>query len=148
MPPIVPPLAAVLAAIPDHRHARGKRHSLVALLLLACVAMLAGARGPSAIADWAKHHGEPWRTRLGFTHPRGPSQSTIQRLFAQIAVERLEARLAHWAQQVVAARPPADLAELEGVAMDGKTLRMSARCGAVDPHLLSLYSHRLGLVLA
>ena len=32
--------------------------------------------------------------------------------------------------------------------MDGKLLRMSARCGAGDPHLFSLYSHRLGLVLA
>ena len=148
MPPIVPPLAAVFAMLPEYRHARGKRHSLTALLLLACVAMLGGARGPSGIAEWAKHHGEPWRTRLGLTHRKGPSQSTVQRLFAHIAVETLEAQLAHWAQQVLAALPPLDAATLDAVAMDGKTLRMSARCGAADPHLLSLYSHRLGLVLA
>jgi predicted transposase YbfD/YdcC len=148
MPPIVPPLASVFALLPDSRHARGKRHPLVALLLLACVAMLGGARGPSGIADWAKNHGEPWRTRLGLTHRKGPSQSTVQRLFAQIAVEALEAQLAHWAQQVLAALPPPDPTMLDGVAMDGKKLRMSARCGASDPHLLSLYSHRLGLVLA
>jgi predicted transposase YbfD/YdcC len=148
MPPIVPPLAASLALIPEYRHARGIRHPLTALLLLTCVAMLGGARGPSGIADWAKHHGEPWRSRLGLTHPEGPSQSTVQRLFAHIAIEALEAQLAAWAQQVLAALPPLDPARLEAVAMDGKTLRMSARCGAVDPHLLSLYSHRLGLVLA
>ena len=83
MPPIVPPLAAAFASLPDYRHARGKRHPLPALLLLACVAMLGGARGPSGIADWAKNHGEPWRGRLGLTHRTGPSQSTMQRLFAQ-----------------------------------------------------------------
>lgn len=148
MPPIVPPLAAVFAAIPDHRHARGKRHPLVALLLLACVAMLGGARGPSAIADWAKNHGEEWRTRLGLMHPKGPSQSTVRRLFAHIDVATLEAQLACWAQHMLTALPPVEPTTLEGVAMDGKTLRMSARCGASDPHLLSLYSHRLGLVLA
>ncbi len=145
---IVPSLATCFAALPDPRCARGKRHPLVALLLLACVAMLAGARGTSAIAEWARNYGEPWRARLGFTHAKGPSQSTLHRLFAHIAVEALEAHLARWAQQVVAAFPPAGATTLEGVAMDGKTLRMSARCGAPDPHLLSLYSHRLGLVLA
>ncbi len=156
MPPIVPPLAAVFAAIPDPRNARGKRHSLVAILLLACVAMLAGARGQSGIADWAKNYGEPWRARLGFTHRKGPSQSTLHRVFAHLALARLEEALAQWAQQVVIALAPTDAdadaadpgpAALHGVALDGKTLRMSARCGAQDAHLLSLYSHRLGLVL-
>ena len=67
MSPIVPPLAAVFAAIPDYRHARSKRRPLVVLLLLASVAMLAGVRGLSGIADWATNYGEPWRTRLGAT---------------------------------------------------------------------------------
>ena len=84
MPQIVPSLVEVFATIPDLRQARGKRHSLSALLLLACVAMLAGARGQSGIADWAKNYGEPWRSRLGFTHPKGPSQSTVQRVFAYL----------------------------------------------------------------
>jgi len=146
---IVPPLVDIFAAIPDPRCAQGKRHPLTAMLLLACVAMLAGARGQSGIADWAKNYGEPWRSRLGFTHPKGPSQSTMQRLFAHIAVETLEAQLACWTQQVFAALPPstAQADAPRGVAMDGKTLRMSARCGAVDAHLLSMCSHRLGLVL-
>ncbi len=149
MSPIVPPLTEVFATIPDFRHARGKRHSLQALLLLACVAMLAGARGQSGIADWAKNYGDPWRTRLGFTHPKGPSQSTVQRVFARIAVATLEAQLAQWMQQVVAAltRAAGMPEALDGAAMDGKTLRMSARCGASDAHLLSLFSHHRGVVL-
>lgn len=153
MPSIASPFAEVFAAIPDPRRAQDRRHPLVAILLLACVAMLAGARGQSGIADWAKHYGEPWRTRLGFTHPKGPSQSTLQRVFAHIAVERLEMQLAHWTQHVLVAipAPVADAGEttqLDGVALDGKTMRMSARCGAVDTHLLSMCSHRLGIVLA
>jgi hypothetical protein len=132
---ILPPRAEVFATIPDFRHARGKRHSLSALLLLACVAMLAGVRGPSGIADWAKNYGEPWRTRLGFTHPKGPSQSTLQRVFAQIAVETLESRLAQWTQRAAAALTTTETVDvLDGAAMDGKTLRMSARCGAADAH--------------
>ncbi len=146
---IVPSLVEVFATIPDFRQSRGKRHSLSALLPLACVAMLAGARGQSGIADWAKNYGEPWRARLGFTHPKGPSQSTVQRVFARIAVETLERQLACWMQQVVAALPNAGgaSAALDAAAMDGKTLRMSARCGASDAHLLSLFSHHLGVVL-
>ncbi len=155
MSTIVPPLAARFAAIPDPRHTQGRRHPLVAILLLACVAMLAGARGQSGIADWAKNYGEPWRVRLGFTHPKGPSQSTLQRVFARISLATLEVQLARWAQELFHALPtdqettdPTAPAPLDGVAMDGKTLRMSARCGASDAHLLSLCSHRLGVVLA
>ena len=149
MSPIVPPLAEVFAALPDPRQPRGIRHPLVSLLLLTCVAMLAGARGQAGIADWAKNYGEPWRTRLGFTHPKGPSQATLHRLFAHIAVDALEALLAQWTQQVCAALPGAAHSDpvLVGVAMDGKTLRTSRRCGATDNHLVSLCRHRLGLVL-
>ncbi len=81
MPQIVPPLAAVLADFPDFRDPRGVCHPLSALLLLSCVAMLCGARGESAIAEWAENDGATWRTPLGFTRPDGPSQSTVQRLF-------------------------------------------------------------------
>ncbi len=149
MSPIVPPLTEVFATIPDFRCARRKRHSLQALLLLACVAMRAGGRGQSGIADRAKNYGEPWRTRLGFTHPKGPSQSTVQRVFARIAVATLEAQLAQWMQQVVAAltRAAGMPEALDGAALDGKTLRMSAHCGASDAHLLSLFSHHRGVVL-
>ncbi len=81
MPQIVPPLAAVLVDFPDFRDPRGVRHPLSAVLLLSCVAMLCGARGESAIAEWAENDGGTWRAPLGFTRPDGPSQSTVQRLF-------------------------------------------------------------------
>jgi len=148
MTAIVPPLADVLTDIPDFRQSQGKRHPLRALLLLAAVAMLCGARSQSAIADWGKHHGPERRKQLGFTHRNPPSQSTVQRLFAHIDVTLLEARLSLWAHRALSHLTPAgDVPLLEGIAMDGKQLRMSAHCGAADAHLLSAISQRLGLVL-
>jgi predicted transposase YbfD/YdcC len=148
MPQIVPPLVTFLAAVPEFRCAQGRRHPLLALLLLTCTAMLCGARGELAIADWAKNYGPTWRTRLGFTHPKGPSQATIQRLFNGIDCGLLERCLSAWASQVLAAAPTTDAPlPVEAMAIDGKTLRTSQRCGAEDAHLLSALSQRLGVVL-
>jgi predicted transposase YbfD/YdcC len=149
MVPIVPPLAVVLADFPDFRDPRGVRHPLLAVLLLSCVAMLCGARGESAIAEWAENYGATWRAPLGFTRPDGPSQSTVQRIFHGIDSDLLENRLAAWARQVIACCPAPAIAplSLEAMAIDGKTLRGSAKCGAADAHLLSAFSQRLGVVL-
>lgn len=146
---IVPSLAAVLADFPDFRDPRGVRHPLHAVLLLSCMAMLCGARSESAIAEWAENYGETWRAPLGFTRADGPSQSTVQRLFKGIDCDLLEARLGHWAMQVLACTPiPADApVPFEAMAVDGKTLRGSAKGGATNAHLLSAFCQRLGVVL-
>ena len=47
----IPSLVEYLEQIPEYRQARGKRHPLLALLLLICVATLCGAQGQRAIAD-------------------------------------------------------------------------------------------------
>jgi hypothetical protein len=147
----VPPLVEVLGQIPDSRRGRGKRRPLRAVLLLACVAILGGARSESAIAGWGTNYGPEWRRRLGLTHARGPSQATIHRLFRRIDVALLEAHLGQWAHQVLARLPAPAAADgvrpLEGIALDGKTLRGSRKRGAVDTHLLSAVSQRLGVVL-
>lgn len=49
----LPGLAEFLAAVPDHRRAQGRRHSLVSILCLACAAVTAGARSLIAIGEWA-----------------------------------------------------------------------------------------------
>ncbi|MFD4034454.1 transposase family protein [Streptomyces sp. NPDC058637] len=44
-----------LTALPDPRDRRGRRHSLVSVLLTASCAVLAGARSYLAIGQWARH---------------------------------------------------------------------------------------------
>lgn len=150
--PQVPSLVAILADLRDVRHARGKHHSLLALLTLACVAMLCGADSPSALADWLTDHDPCWRARLDFTHPCGPAQSTFSRMFRTLDIAALEASLARWAGSVCAvldtACPPALIAQpLPGIALDGKILRGSAHDALPGVHLLSAIRHSCGLVL-
>jgi len=144
---IIPPLACVLACVPDRRQAQGKRHPLSAMLLLACVAMLCGAKSESAIAEWAANYPH-WRARLGFTHPKGPHQSTVQRVLARVDCRAVEDAVAAWVQQVLAACSPPDAPlPFAAMAIDGKTLRTSAKSGACDAHLVSALRQRLGVVL-
>jgi predicted transposase YbfD/YdcC len=153
-PPAARPLVAVLAEVPDFRHAQGKRHPLVAVLALACAAMLCGARGCQAIADWGRNYDPDLLRALGFTHPKTPCASTRHTIFRHLDWEALEAQLRPWAEALLgrgvppaAAAPAAPAGDLEGLAIDGKTLRGARKQGLAESHLLSVVSHRLGLTL-
>ena len=50
-------LIEVWAERPDFRRNHGKRHPLVAILALACSAMLCGYRSYTAMAEWGRHYG-------------------------------------------------------------------------------------------
>jgi hypothetical protein len=140
------PLVAVLALVPDPRSRQGRRHDLVAVLTLACVAMLCGYQSYGAIAEWARHYGRVWAQRVGITHPTPPCAATLHAIFRALDRQQLEAVLAAWVEEVLQALPPAP-GELDLVALDGKALRGSRRQGAPGTHLLSALSHRLGLTL-
>lgn len=140
------PLIASLHKIPDPRHARGRRHPLVAMLALMCVAMLCGYRRYRAIADWGRCYGQKLARALGFTRDTTPCAATLYRVLRQLDGNLVEATLGAWAESVLTALPPAP-GEPEALAIDGKTLRGSRRQGAPAAHLLSALSHRLGLTL-
>jgi predicted transposase YbfD/YdcC len=140
------PLVASLHEIADPRHARGRRHSLAAILALMCVAMLCGYRSYSAIAEWGRCYGQKLARALGFTHAKTPCAATLYHVLRQLDGPLVEATLGAWADGILAALPPAP-GELEAIALDGKTLRGSRKQGAPAAHLLSALSHRLGLTL-
>lgn len=140
------PLIEVLRAIPDVRHARGKRHPLSALLALMCVATLCGYRSYSAMAQWARIYPREVVQALGFTHPTPPCPATLCTLLQRLDRAQVEATLGAWAQEVLANLPPAPTDD-EAIALDGKTLRGSRQQGALQVHLLSALSHRLGLTV-
>lgn len=143
------PLIEVLAEVPDPRKPRGKRHPFVAILALACAAMLAGYRSYSAIAEWGHNYGPEVMRALGFTRETGPCASTLCNVLKLIDRDAFEAKLGDWADSVLKASQTharsADEPEL--VAIDGKELRGSKKQGAPAAHLLSALSHRLGLTL-
>ncbi|MFF1504793.1 transposase family protein [Streptomyces sp. NPDC058316] len=70
----------------DPRHRRGKRHPFVSVLLIACSAVLAGARSFAAIGQWARNAPQEALTRLGprttsvFAIRVAPSTATVRRI--------------------------------------------------------------------
>lgn len=146
MSAIAPSLLSVLATVPDPRGRRGKRHPLPAILAMAVAATLSGAKSYAAMADWGRNYGPALAQALGFTRLKTPCAACLFLLFRRLDRVALEASLARWAEAVLAALPPKE-GELEAVAIDGKTLRGAKKQGALDVHLLSVLSHRLGLTL-
>ena len=124
-----------------------QRYPLVAVLALACVAMLCGYRSYGAIAEWGRNYGGELLQGLGFAGTRAPCAATLHLLFRALDRAALEAALGQGAEGVLAATPrPEGLAE--GLACDGKALRGSRKQGAPGAHLLSVVSQRLGVTLA
>lgn len=139
-------LLDVLAQIPDPRDPSGRRHPLVAMLALACAATLCGARGYGAIAEWGRNYGADLARALGFTRDKTPCAATFFLLFRRLDRAALEAALSTWAGALLEQMPPPK-GTRDALAIDGKTLRGSKQQGALEVHLLSVLSHRLGLTL-
>jgi predicted transposase YbfD/YdcC len=143
----IPSLATIVAQIPDPRARRGRRHPWTALLLLVIVGLLSGANSQQALArfgartSWARRH------QLGFARRAAPSVATIHRALRGIDVLGLERSLSAWQQQVRIAWYTSSRRWLDGIALDGKTLRGAQRLGAHDAHLLSACCQRWGVVL-
>jgi predicted transposase YbfD/YdcC len=140
------PLIEVCVDIPDFRRPRGKRHPLSAILALSCCAMLCGSRSYGAIAAWGRNYGPPMARALGFRH-NTPCASTLCTIFGHLDREAFEAKLGVWADRVVANTPAVPETPGDAMAVDGKTLRGSKKQGAPGTHVLSVFSHRLGLPL-
>ena len=140
--PVCRPLIEVLAEVPDFRKSQGKRHSLAAILTLACAAILCGYKSYGAMAEWGRHYGTDLAKRLGFREGKTPSVGTLHTIFRYLDKQALETRLSQWAENVLvqmsASKPHA-------LAIDGKSLRGSQKQGACEAHLLSAVSHGLGL---
>jgi predicted transposase YbfD/YdcC len=106
--------------------------------------MMCGYKSYSAIAEWGRNYGEKLTQALGFTHRKTPCAATLHTVFANIGRQKFESKVGEWAESVMS-----DTSEgaLEGVSLDGKTLRGSKKQGAPGAHLLSAVSHGLGLTL-
>jgi hypothetical protein len=140
-------LLSRLATLTDRRSRRGQRHPHRSVLAVAACAVISGARGSCAIAEWAARADSALLRRLRCRRSpsvRGkyipPSEPTIRRVLAARQVGELERVLADWLQTRNSAAPT------EALALDGKALRGSRqqqRC----VHLVSVIGHQSGSVL-
>ena len=154
-----PQLLAYLATITDPRARAGRRYSLVAILVLAAAAVLAGARSFTAIAEWAADAPQPVRAALGARRdPRTgrwvwtvPAEATIRRTLARLDAEALAAAIGAWLAGRDQDRDHHDQRRRprRAVAVDGKTLRGARRATDDRPvHLLAAMDHATRAVLA
>jgi predicted transposase YbfD/YdcC len=151
-PAEAPQLLAYLAAVTDPRTRAGRRHPLVAILVLAAAAVLAGARSIAAIAEWAADAPQPVRAALGTRRDpltghwvwAVPSETTIRRTLARLDAEVLAAAVGAWLADRDRDRPRQ---RRRAFAVDGTTLRGANRDGR-QVHLLAAMDHATRTVLA
>jgi len=152
-----PYLLAYLAAVPDPRAARGRRHPLLAILALAAAAVLAGARSIAAIAEWAADAPQPVHAALGARrdapgHFAVPAEATIRRTLARLDADALAGAIGRWLadRDPDRNRPTPPRGRRRAVAVDGKTLRgaRGANADGRPAHLLAAMDHATRAVLA
>lgn len=136
-------LLARLQQVPDPRGAQGRRYSFSAMLATVVCAVMAGARGYEAIAQWIHvQEKEVWYLLGYFRTP--PQEGAFRYLMTKIDPELLEAALRDW----IAAQVEIDEEAVSSLAIDGKTL-----CSTLAEHgrsiqLLSLFDNHTGCVLS
>ncbi|WP_417735091.1 ISAs1 family transposase [Rosistilla oblonga] len=136
-------LLAILAAIPDYRGRKGRRHSLAAMLAAIICGLLTGAKGCTAIAQWL-HDQEPefWHS-IGFLR-KPPTSNCFRDVLLGLPPETLENAVRSWVTEYLAAVP----GELGPVALDGKTLRGTLQPHGQSIHLLAMFDAATGGVIA
>jgi len=112
-------LMAYIQELPDARKARGKRYSLVTLLLLVFMAKLSGADTPYAISEWCQARKDSLVALLRLAYGKMPSHHTFRRLLSEMVLQETfeKAMRAYTLQQ----QAESGVGRL--IAVDGKRLR-------------------------
>ncbi len=152
-------LVEAFAQVPDPRQARGIRHGVLAILLLAACAVLTGARSFAAIGEYAHDTGRTILDKLGVGMVV-PHASTIRRVLQDLDPDAVEAAMRSWAQAQLAQTPARDgvpaREQRRVLALDGKTVRgahirtgadTGSGAGFRQPHLVSVLDQASGVVL-
>src|SRR4051794_41566190 len=113
-------LATALAAVPDARRRRGRRHELSGVLALGACACLTGATSYVAIGEWAATQGPAVLDCLGDgSADRLPCEATLRRCLQGTDSAALDAAVAGWAVgQLAAQQALAAGAHVEPVSAD------------------------------
>jgi predicted transposase YbfD/YdcC len=143
-PAFAPGLRAALAEVEDPRKARGVRHRLVTVLVVAVCAVAAGARSFVAVAEWVTDLPAELAETLDVAGRR-PSESTIRRLLGTLDADRFDAVIGGFVQRLCAGVNSRERRRV--LAVDGKTLRGSRHGDQPGRHLLAVIDHQTRVVL-
>src|SRR5512142_125118 len=132
----------------DPRSTVNRQHPLVSVVVIALMAVLAGASGPTAIAKWAAWKQEFLLKTLPL--PNGiPPKDVFRRVLAALKPAAFQACFANWLQSLRATAAEATGVEQPVLAIDGKTARRShdrgKGLGAL--HSVSVWASEFGLSL-
>src|SRR3954451_10856382 len=108
----------------DPRSTVNLQHPLVSVVVIALMAVLAGANGPTAIAKWAALKEEFLRDALPL--PKGiPRKDVFRRVLMTLKPGAFQACFANWLRSLRAAAAEANGVTQPVLAIDGKTARRS-----------------------
>ena len=133
----------------DPRSAVNRLHPLESVIVIAIMAVLAGANGPTAIARWAMMKAGILLKLLDLPHGI-PKKDVFRRVLATLKPDAFQACFTMWLTALRAAAAEATGVERPTLAIDGKTLRRShdrrRNLGAL--HSVSVWASEFGLTLA
>jgi DNA invertase Pin-like site-specific DNA recombinase len=135
-------LLDLLGRLPDPRARRGRRRTVSALVAVAVCAVLTGAKGFTAMAEWARDAGTKRLGKLGMSRAVA-DESTFRRVFARLDVEVLDRLLGTWAMTRAAVVDGRTV-----FAIDGKSIRGARKKGAATSFLVAAFDHATGMVAA
>ena len=141
-------IAASFATLEDPRSEINRRHPLPSVLVIAVLAVLAGAAGPTAIARWAKLKEDLLEGLLDL--PRGiPGKDVFRRVLMALKPAAFEAGFNAWIARLRDEATAETGIERPIIALDGKTARRShdARGGLGPLHVVTAWAGEYGLAL-
>lgn len=129
----------------DPRQARGRRHRLIDVVMIALFAMMSGEDDAQGIEDWGVYH-EDWLRKLLPLEGGIPSQDTFLRVFSMMSPEAFRTCFTQWVSQL---KITAKAVQKGHIAIDGKTLRGSCNKASGDRalHMVSAWMNDSGMVL-
>jgi predicted transposase YbfD/YdcC len=135
-------------ALEDPRSAVNRRHPLVSVVVIALMAVLAGASGPTAIARWAALKEEFLSNALDL--PNGiPCKDVFRRVLMTLRPAAFQACFANGLESLRTKAAAATDVEQPTFAVDGKTARRShdRQNGLGALHSVSIWASEFGLSL-
>ena len=142
-------LAEAFENLDDPRSQINLRHPLPSVLMIAVMAILAGAEGPTDIGRWANNKAE-WLCRL-LPLPHGvPQKDVYRRLLMSLNPAAFQACFEEWVQRLLEGAQETSHVAKPVLSIDGKTSRRShdraKNLGAL--HSVSVWAGDYGLTLA